>query len=97
MQGVRLRRSVKRPSAESSAKPSLLKGTLGNGCLTKRKWAVMRHVVNYSLASNLSRETNGQQQVMTVHAKIGHVLGKLLLMHTGRFTPFGLSWKVLRV
>ena len=75
MQCVRLHRSVKsRPSAKSSATPSLLKGTLGNCCLTKGS-GLMRHVTNYSLASHLA---HGQQQVIyDLYAKIGHMLGKM--------------------
>ena len=45
----------------------------------------MRHVANYSLAS---RETNGQQQVMTVYTpKSGICSENEFVMHTGRFTP----------
>ena len=33
--------------------------------------------------------------IITLTAKIGHMLGKMFLIHTGRFTPFALSWKVL--
>ena len=75
MQGVRVRRSVNQDHyLKSSAKPSLLKGTLGNRCVTKGS-GLMRHVANYSLTIYLARETNGQQQVITVYV---HMLGKML-------------------
>ena len=75
MQGVRVRRSVNQDNQlKSSAKPSLLKGTLDSRCLRKGS-ALMRHVANYSIAIHLAREINGQQQVMTVYV---HMLGKML-------------------
>ena len=42
--------------------------------------------------------SNSTLAYVTVYAKIGHMLGKMFfefLMHTGRFTPFAPSWKVL--
>ena len=74
--------------AKSSAKLSLLRATLGNCCLTKGS----------GLMNRLAPETNGQHQVLTVYAKIGHMLGKLFfqfLMHMGSFTPIAPTWKVL--
>ena len=94
MQGVRLRRSV---NQDHPLYPRL---TI---TVERNVWQLlcgrMRHVANYSLPSHLARENNGQQQVMTVYVKIGHMLGKMFFefwMHTGSFTPFAPSWKVLK-
>ena len=75
MQGVHVLRSANQDNQlKSSAKPSLLKGTLDNRCLRKGS-GLMRHVASYSIAIHLARETNCQQQVMTVYV---HMLGKML-------------------